>query len=87
MGHIPTKLHQLLFSSFLDFVQTDIQTDRWRQKQHLPMVAMYHLFKFAELVACFAVQDGVFALQRRCFDLVLLGRLHLLYDVYHIPAN
>jgi len=26
MGHIPTKLHQFLISSFLDFVRTDTQT-------------------------------------------------------------
>jgi len=26
MGHIPTKLHQFLFSSFRDFVWTDRQT-------------------------------------------------------------
>jgi len=35
MGHIPTKLHQLLMSSFQDFVWTDRQTDRHRQKQYL----------------------------------------------------
>jgi len=28
MGHIPTKLHQLLISSFRDFVQTDTQMQR-----------------------------------------------------------
>jgi len=26
MGHIPTKLHQFLISSFRDFVRTDTQT-------------------------------------------------------------
>jgi len=26
MGHIPTKLHQFLISSFLDFVRTDTHT-------------------------------------------------------------
>jgi len=39
MGHITTKLHQFLISSFRDFVQTDRrmdrQTDRRRQKQYL----------------------------------------------------
>jgi len=35
MGHIPTKLHQFLISSFRDFVRTDAQTDRRHQKQYL----------------------------------------------------
>jgi len=35
MVHIPTKLHQFLISSFRDFVQTDTQADRCRQKQYL----------------------------------------------------
>jgi len=39
IGHIPTKLHQFLISSFRDFMrkvrQTDRQTDRRRQKQYL----------------------------------------------------
>jgi len=35
MGHIRTKLHQFLSSSFRDFVQTDGQTDGHRPNQYL----------------------------------------------------
>jgi len=35
MGHIPTMLHQFLISSFRDFVRTDAQTHRRRQKLYL----------------------------------------------------
>jgi len=35
IGHIPTKLHQFLISSFRDFVHTDRRTDKRCQKQYL----------------------------------------------------
>jgi len=35
MAHIPTKLHRFSTSSFRDFVRTDTQTHRRRQKQYL----------------------------------------------------
>jgi len=46
MGHTPTKVHQILTSSFGDFVQMGTQTDRWRQKQYL-------------LAACMQAKDSI----------------------------
>jgi len=39
MGHIPTKLHQFLISSFRDFVRTD--TDRQTPPKTIPALSMH----------------------------------------------
>jgi len=40
MGHIPTKLHQFLISSFQDFVQTVTQTDTQTPAKTIPARSM-----------------------------------------------
>jgi len=40
LGHIPTKLHQFLVSSFLDFLWTDTQRDALMLPKTIPVHSM-----------------------------------------------